>query len=73
VSGDDDSANRAYAGNKPQFLALAPWIVPDAGRGALRAAGDALLRSDRYVQTGLIADLPFPADRSRAGCAMAGR
>jgi hypothetical protein len=73
VSGDDDSANRAYAGNKPQFLALAPWIVRDAGRGALRAAGDALLRSDRYVQTGLVADLPFPADRSRAGCAMAGR
>ena len=73
VSGDDDSANRGYAGSKPQFLALAPWVVPDAGRGTLRAAGDALLRTDRYVQTGLIADLPFPPDRRRAGCAVAGR
>jgi hypothetical protein len=73
VSGDDDSANRAYAGNKPQFLALAPWVVPDAGRGTLRAAGNPLLRSDRYVQTALIADLPFPADPSRPGCIMAGR
>lgn len=73
VSGDDDPVNRAYAGNKPQYLAVAPWVVPDAGRGTLRAAGDALLRSDRYVQTALVADLPFPADRSRTGCIMAGR
>ena len=73
VSGDDDPANRSYAGNKPQYLAVAPWVVPEAGRRTLRAAGNALLRSDRYVQTALVADLPFPADRSRAGCIMAGR
>jgi hypothetical protein len=73
VSADDDPADRAYAGDKPQFLALAPWVVPDAGRSTLRAAGNALLSSDRYVQTALVADLPFPADRSRAGCIMAGR
>ncbi|HXD67233.1 MAG TPA: hypothetical protein VNV17_21580 [Solirubrobacteraceae bacterium] len=73
VSGDDDPANRAYAGDKPQYLAIAPWVVPDAGRGTLRAAGNALLGSDRYVQTALVADLPFPADRSRPGCITAGR
>ncbi len=73
VAGDDDPANRAYAGNKPPFLALAPWVVADAGRGTLRAAGNGLLRSDRYVQTALVADLPVPADRSRAGCIVAGR
>jgi hypothetical protein len=47
--------------------------VPDGDRAALRAAGNPLLRSDRYVQTALIADLPFPADRSRPGCIVAGR
>ncbi len=73
VSGDDDPVNRAYAGNKPQYLAVAPWVVPDAGRGTLRAAGDALPRSDRYVQTALVADLPFPADRARPDCMVAGR
>jgi hypothetical protein len=73
VAGDDDRANRAYAGNKPQFLALAPWMAPDGARTTLRAAGGALPRTDRYVQTALIADLPFPADRTRPGCVMAGR
>jgi hypothetical protein len=73
VPGDDDSANRTDAGSKPQFLALAPWAVPDGSRATLRTAGQALFHSDRYVQTALVADLPFPADRSRAGCVMAGR
>ena len=71
--GDDDPANRAYAGSKPQFLALAPWVAPDGSRAALRTAGGALLRSDGYVQTALMADLPFPADRTRTGCVVAGR
>jgi hypothetical protein len=73
VPGDDDPADRGYAGAKPQFLALAPWVVPDGTRATLRAAGAAAMRSDHYVQTGLIADLPFPADRNRPGCVMAGR
>jgi hypothetical protein len=73
VAGDDDPALRADAGAKPQFLALAPWVAPDGGRAVLRAAGNALLGSDRYVQTALVADLPFPADGSRAGCLVAGR
>jgi hypothetical protein len=77
VAGDDDPANRAYAGSKPQFLALAPWVAPDGPRPTLRAVGTALSgagpQGDRYVQTALIADLPFPVERSRRGCAVAGR
>jgi hypothetical protein len=73
VPGDDDPVNRAYAGAKPQFLALAPWVAGDGSRAALRVAGNALAHSDRYVQTALIADLPFPANRARPGCVVAGR
>jgi hypothetical protein len=73
VAGDDDPALRADAGAKPQFLALAPWVARDGDRATLRAAGAALPRSDGYVQTALIADLPFPADRTRPGCVVAGR
>jgi hypothetical protein len=73
VGGDDDAANRAYAGDKSQFLALAPWVERDGSRAMLRASGGGLVRRDRYVQTALIADLPFPADRSRRGCLLAGR
>ena len=32
IAGDDDPVNRAYAGGKPQFLALAPWVAPDGPR-----------------------------------------
>ena len=76
VPGDDLSADRHYAGAKSQFLALSPWVVPDGPRPALRAVGAALANptgSDRYIQTALIADLPFPVDRSRPGCIGAGR
>jgi hypothetical protein len=73
VAGDDDPALRSDAGAKPQFLALAPWVTGDGSRAALRTAGNALVNSDRYVQTALVADLPFPADRGRAGCVMARR
>jgi hypothetical protein len=73
VPGDDDSVDRTYAGSKPQFLALAPWAVPDGSRATLRTAGQALFHRDRYVQTALVADLPFPADPGRTGCVMAGR
>jgi hypothetical protein len=76
ISGQDDPALRSYAGNKPQFLALAPWVVSDRSRSALRAVGQQLAAGKgpyHYVQTALIADLPFPVDRSRRGCVMAGR
>jgi hypothetical protein len=76
VPGQDLAAYRRYAGPKSQFLALAPWAAPDGSRSGLRRVGAALASlsgSDRYVQTAVIADLPFPADRSRRGCVQAGR
>lgn len=76
ISGQDDPALRSYAGNKPQFLAMAPWVVSDRSRSALRAIGQQLASgqgSHHYVQTALVADLPFPVDRSRRGCVIAGR
>jgi hypothetical protein len=74
VSSEDQNVFRSYAGTEPDFLALAPWVVSDRSRAALRAAGAALgpgsgsrLEND-YLETALIADLPFPVDRSRADC-----
>lgn len=76
VSGEDDPALRDYAGAKSQFLALAPWAVPDGSRAALRPVGAHLAAGTgayRYVRTALIADLTFPVDRHRRGCVVAGR
>jgi hypothetical protein len=76
IHGQDPVDLRSYAGPKAEFLALAPWAVPDGPRPRLHSVAAALAAgSDRvhYVQTALIADLPFPADRRRAGCVVAGR
>jgi hypothetical protein len=76
VGGDDLPTLRHYAGRKPQFLALAPWARPDGPRASLRMTGSALAAGTspaHYVQTALIADLPFPADRTRRSCMLAGR
>jgi hypothetical protein len=76
VPSDDLPRFRGYAGAKPQFLALAPWVVPDGSHPALRKVGLALATGRgryHYVQTAVIADLPFPVDRIRRGCVMAGR
>ena len=76
VPGQDAPAYHSYAGAKPQFLALAPWVVPDPSRARLEAVGAALAAGTggyRYVQTAVIADLPFPVDARRAGCVRAGR
>jgi hypothetical protein len=76
VPGDDLPMYRAYAGSKSQFLALAPWVVPDGPRPGLRGVGAGLAAgtgSHHYVQTAVIADLPFPVDRRRPGCLVAGR
>jgi hypothetical protein len=65
------------AGPKRQFVALAPWVRPDAPRPQLRATGAQLapgsgsaLEND-YLETALVADLPFPPDRHRKGCVTA--
>jgi hypothetical protein len=76
IAGQDDPALRRYAGPKPQFLALAPWVRGDAPRAVLRRAGAALAAGTgprSYVQTAVVADLPFPLQRSRPGCVEAGR
>jgi hypothetical protein len=73
VPGDDLPADRGNAGAKPQFLALAPWVVPDGPRPRLRRRDASLARTGAYVQTALVADLPFPADRARRGCVEPGR
>ncbi len=76
IPSQDRSTFRADAGAKPQFLALAPWVVPDGSRAGLRPVADSLAAgtgSHHYVQTAVIADLPFPADHRRAGCVVAGR
>jgi hypothetical protein len=75
LPGQDLPRYRRYAGPKSQFLAVAPWVA-NGSRNSLRAVGRALAAGTgryRYVQTAVIADLPFPADRTRAGCVEAGR
>jgi hypothetical protein len=76
VAGDDLPEFASYAGSKSQFLAVAPWAAPDGPRPALRSVGASLAAGTgprRYVQTAVIADLPFPIDRNRPGCLVAGR
>ena len=72
---EDQPMFRRFAGPKPDFLAIAPWVIPDASRAALRAVGAKLAPAsgsrlaDDYLETALVADLPFPVDRGRRGCA----
>lgn len=69
---------RRYAGRRSLFLAHAPWVAPDRPRTQLRKVGAALAPGsgsaleDDYLETVLVADLPFPVDRHRAACAGAG-
>lgn len=71
----DPAYLRPYAGPKPEFLALVPWVVPDGPRDALRdtaaklapGSGDAL--ENDYLETAVVADLPFPPDPGRPSCA----
>jgi hypothetical protein len=76
VVGQDDPALRRYAGPKPQFLALAPWVRGDAPRSVLLGVGAALAAGTgpyRYVRTAVVADLPIPVLRTRPGCVRSGR
>ena len=74
VPGEDQAQFRSYAGNRPDFLAIAPWVTRDGPRAALRATGAELAPGsgsaieDDYVETAVIADLPFPPDRRRRDC-----
>jgi hypothetical protein len=70
--GDGDPASAAlYAGGKPQFLALAPWVRPDGSRTTLRAEGAKLAagsgspQENDYLETAVYADLTTPKGHAR--------
>jgi hypothetical protein len=77
VPGEDEPQFQQYAGERNTFLALAPWVVPDSSREALRevgarlAAGSKSALEDDYLQTAIVADLPIPADPNRPACVTA--
>jgi glycerophosphoryl diester phosphodiesterase len=59
----DPAEYEVYAGGKPEFLVLAPWVTDDASRDELRATGARLapgsgdaLEND-YLETAIWADL----------------
>jgi hypothetical protein len=74
VKGEDLPSLRRYAGNRPRFLAIAPWVVGDRSRARLRSVGAELApgsgspRENDYVETAIVADLPVPVDRPRQDC-----
>lgn len=74
VPESDPERLRVYAGPKRQFLAIAPWVVPDGSRSHLRDASAALApgsgdpRENDYRETAVIADLPIPVDPRRPNC-----
>lgn len=74
VPGQDLRSLRRYAGNQPEFLAIAPWAVGDRSRRKLRAIGAKLAPGSRsrleddYVETAIVADLPVPVDPHRRDC-----
>ena len=59
----DPARYQVYAGDKPELLAVAPWLVTDAPRDQLRAISDALSPGsgsaieNAYVETAIFADL----------------
>lgn len=62
LEGTDPEPYRIYAGAKPEFIALAPWVVADADRDTLRAVGDKLApgsgdaMENDYLETAVWAD-----------------
>jgi glycerophosphoryl diester phosphodiesterase len=77
---NDPAGLRPYAGRKRQFLALAPWVVPGSSdRDRLRsvavdlAPGSGSSIENDYLETALVADLPFPPDRHRPACVRGAR
>lgn len=73
----DPESARDDAGPKREFLAIAPWVVPGGPREHLREVGEKLAPSSNqplendYVETAIAADLPFPPEPNRPGCATA--
>ena len=73
--GGERLAVRPFAGPKPEFLAMVPWVTGDAPReqlegtaAALAPDGNGPLEND-YVESAIVADLPLPVERRRRSCA----
>lgn len=77
VRPEDPPYLHPYAGPKSEFIAVAPWVSPDAPRADLRetsrrlAAGSRDALENDYVETAIVADLPFPPDPQRPSCVTA--
>lgn len=71
---NDPAGYEVYSGPKSEFLGLAPWVEPDGPRAELRATaaqlerGSGAARENDYLETAIVADLPFPVDRTRPSC-----
>jgi len=71
---NDPADYGVYAGGKREFIGLAPWVAKDGPRSKLRAIGAALApgsgspRENDYLETAVVADLPFPPFPHRASC-----
>jgi hypothetical protein len=77
---NDPAEFKPYAGRKRQFLGLARWVVPGTNdRDKLRAAATDLAPGsgspieNHYLETAVVADLPFPVDKHRPGCSRGAR
>jgi len=75
--GGEELEVRPFAGPKPEFLAMVPWVRADGPRAELEKSaqelspeGDGPLEND-YLETAIVADLPFPPNPARASCATA--
>jgi hypothetical protein len=75
VDGEDRPDLKDEAGDKREFVAIAPWVARSGPRDSLRAVGQRLapgsgdpLEND-YLETAVVADLTFPRDTERVGCA----
>ncbi len=74
IGGESQDVSQ-YAGPKREFLAMVPWVTPDAPRPELQetakklgpGSGDPL--ENDYVEGAAIADLPFPPVAGRQSCA----
>jgi hypothetical protein len=71
--GPDEAPFQPLAGDKPQFLALAPWVIPDTDRATLRARARALSPNsgspleNMYRETAVAAELHVDAPLEPAG------
>ena len=74
IPAEDPPDYRVYAGPKREFLGLAPWVAPDGPRDRLREIGAALARGagdpreNDYLETAVVADLPYPPVAHRDNC-----